>query len=48
MHAYLQDYVDQGFAKSKNAAAQKFIEDGVTEAIGNNLIDRRRAQKKKR
>ena len=41
MLSYLQDYVDKGFAKTKNAAAQRFIENGIMEAIGKNLIDRR-------
>lgn len=45
MHRYLQDYVDAGFAKTKNAAAQRFIEDGITAAIGKNLIDRRKVRR---
>jgi hypothetical protein len=47
MHRYLQDFVDGGFAKTKNAAAQKFIEDGIMAAIGKNLIDRRKAPRKR-
>jgi hypothetical protein len=43
MHRYLQDFVDGGFAKTKNAAAQRFIEDGVMNAIGKNLIARRKS-----
>jgi hypothetical protein len=47
MHAYLGDLVDVAFyGKTATQVAQRLIEEGVMNAIGKRLIDRRAKKRK--